>query len=156
MHDANMFGQQGMGHGPRTLTLRQSPTGRVIIVIVAERENKREESREREREKYEGKERRKRETRKDERKREGEERERERSPPLKNPPCVRAKRAHVEHMRPFCRSTRRRFEPTHGRFSACQAHTPHTTRHTHKHTHTHTNAWTRAWRATDRDLETKK
>ena len=62
MHDANMLDQQGMGHGPRTLTLWQvgavcterEPTGRVLIVIVAEkeeREDKREESREREREK---------------------------------------------------------------------------------------------------------
>ena len=65
MHDANMLDQQGMGHGPRTLTLWQvravctqrEPTGRVIIVIVAEkeeREDKREESRERERENREG------------------------------------------------------------------------------------------------------
>ena len=44
LHDANMFGQQGMGHDPRTPTLRQvrevctqrEPTERVIIVIVAE------------------------------------------------------------------------------------------------------------------------
>ena len=61
-----------MDHDPRTLTLRQvravfyrDPIGRVIIVIVAEREDMREESREREREKYEEK----RERRKDERKR---------------------------------------------------------------------------------------
>ena len=49
----------------------------MIIVIVAEREDKREESREKQREKYGGRERRKRERRKDERKREGEEREAE-------------------------------------------------------------------------------
>ena len=32
---------------------------------------------------------------------------------FKTPPCVLAKRAHVENMRAFCRHTRRRFEPTH-------------------------------------------
>ena len=66
LHDANMLGQQGMGHGPRTPTLRQD---RAVFAEreradwtsdhVAEREDKREESREREREKYEGRERRK-------------------------------------------------------------------------------------------------
>ena len=58
LHDANMFGQQGMGHDPRTPTLRQvrevctqrEPTERVIIVIVAERE-KREKERDTRREK---------------------------------------------------------------------------------------------------------
>ena len=33
---------------------------------------------------------------------------------FKTLPCVPAKRAHVEHMRAFCRHTRKRFEPTHG------------------------------------------
>ena len=33
---------------------------------------------------------------------------------FKTHPCVPAKRAHVEHMRPFCRHTWMRFEPTHG------------------------------------------
>ena len=68
LHDANMFARQGMSQGTRTPTLsqvravctRREPTGRVIIVIVAEREDrrekeeredKREESREREGEK---------------------------------------------------------------------------------------------------------
>ena len=32
---------------------------------------------------------------------------------FKTPPCVPAKRPHVEHMRAFCRYTRRRFECTH-------------------------------------------
>ena len=82
--------------------------------------------------------------------------ERERRDPLpsllpvcrfKTSPCVPAKRAHVEHMRAFCRHTRKRFEPTHGDvlflhtkgLSACQAapHTPHTT-HTTKHHNTKT------------------
>ena len=85
---------QGMGHGPRTLTLWQvravctqrEPTGGVIIVIVAEKEEKREreERREREREKEE-EERRKRERRGDERK-SGRER---------SLPCVGSKRLRV-------------------------------------------------------------
>ena len=33
---------------------------------------------------------------------------------FKTPPCVTAKRTHVEHMRAFCTYTRRPFEPTHG------------------------------------------
>ena len=33
---------------------------------------------------------------------------------FKTPPCVPAKRSHVEHMRAFCWHTRRRFEPSHG------------------------------------------
>ena len=63
LHDANTFGQQGMGHSPRTPTLRKvravftererEPTGRVIIVIVIEREEKREEGEERGREREE-------------------------------------------------------------------------------------------------------
>ena len=108
MHDANMFGQQGMGQSTRTPTLspvramctQRETTGRVIIVIVAEREDKREESSEREREKYEG-----REGKRKERTREREKEKRERGLPLlfqnvsmcrfKTPPCVPAKRAHV-------------------------------------------------------------
>ena len=45
-----MFARQGMGQGPRTLALRASqgrvqgePTGRAIIVIVIEREEKERE-----------------------------------------------------------------------------------------------------------------
>ena len=56
-----MFARQGMSQSTRTPTLSQvravciqrEPTGRVIIVIVAEREDKREESRGREGEKKE-------------------------------------------------------------------------------------------------------
>ena len=85
-----------MGHGPRTLTLWQvgavctqrELTGRVLIVIVAEkegREDKREESREREREK--------------ERRKKGREKEREREEPpvcrFKTSPCVGSKRLRV-------------------------------------------------------------
>ena len=33
---------------------------------------------------------------------------------FKTPPCVPARRPHVEHMRASCRCTRRRFETTHG------------------------------------------
>ena len=54
LHDANMLDQQGMGHDPRTPTVRQvrevctqrEPTERVIIVIVAEREERKKEIRE--------------------------------------------------------------------------------------------------------------
>ena len=55
LHDTNIIAKQGMDRSPRTLTLRQvravctqrEPTGRVIIVIVAEREDEREEREER-------------------------------------------------------------------------------------------------------------
>ena len=127
LHDANMFGQ-GMGHGPRTLTLRQvravfterEPTGRVISVIVAEREDKREESREREREEYEGR----------------EQRERERPPVcrFKTSRVYVQQRAHVFNMRAFCWYTRRRFEPTHCGFPRAKprhTHNTHTTPHAH-------------------------
>ena len=70
---------------------RESPTGRVIIVIVAEREE-REDKREREREKAE-------------------------NPSVcrfKTSPCVPGKRPHVLDMRAFSRYTRRRLERTHG------------------------------------------
>ena len=33
---------------------------------------------------------------------------------FKMPPCVLARRPHVEHIRAFCRCTRRHFETTHG------------------------------------------
>ena len=64
MHDANMFARQGRSQSTRTPTLSQvravctqrEPTGRVIIVIVTERE-----------EQERGKERRERRERKDER-----------------------------------------------------------------------------------------
>ena len=63
--------------------------------------------------------------------------------PSQNPPCVDSKRPrvyrhHAQHMCAWCRYTRRRFEPTHGGFSACQAaphHTHNTTQHTTQHTH---------------------
>ena len=58
LHDANMFAKQGISQSTGTLTLRQvravctqrEPTGRVIIVIVAEREDKREKRGEKENE----------------------------------------------------------------------------------------------------------
>ena len=94
-----MFGQQGMGQGPCTLTRRaravckeREPTGRVISVVVAERKEKREdnreESRERERMRRTTEERKK----KEERKREG---TRERREPPFLPPCVGSKRLRV-------------------------------------------------------------
>ena len=82
-----MFGQQGMGPGPCTLTLWQvravctqrEPTGRVIIVIFIEREEKRE------REENDGREKRR-------RKREREKgREREENPLPPSSPCVGSK-----------------------------------------------------------------
>ena len=60
---------------------------------------------------------------------------------FKTPPCVPATRPHVDHMRTCCRYTRRRFESTHGDFSACQA-APHTHTHTHTNTQTHTHCTT--------------
>ena len=137
MHDPNMFGQQGMDQGPCTLTLWQvravctqrEPTGRVINVIVTEREKeekRREERRRRERER----ERMKRTT--EERKREGtREREREKRTPPFSPsllpvwrfemyPCVGSKRfrvyrqnARMFNMCAFCLYTRKSFEPAH-------------------------------------------
>ena len=120
LHVANMFGQQGMGQGPMhsgTWGQVGAVRGRAIIVIVTER---REERRERE-----GKEKRKRtkEEIKTNRREEKNEREREGSRVqvpnvsvcwFKRSPCVRAKRACVEHMRAFCRYTRKRFACTHG------------------------------------------
>ena len=77
MHDANMFARQGRSQSIRTPTLSQvravctqrEPTGRVINVIVTEREEQREEKREEKEERTRG--------------------ERERSP------CVGSKRLHV-------------------------------------------------------------
>ena len=53
LHDTNIIARQGMGQSTRTPTLSQvravstqrEPTGRVIIVIVTEREERREEKR---------------------------------------------------------------------------------------------------------------
>ena len=91
-----MFAKQGVDRSPRTLTLWQvravctqrEPTGREIIVIVAEREERREEKRE---EKEIEKEKRKRKRRKREREKEEREREREKAPPS----CVGSKRLRV-------------------------------------------------------------
>ena len=59
MHDANMFARQGMSQSTRAPTLSQvravctqrEPTGRVIIVIVAEREEREDKRGKRAREK---------------------------------------------------------------------------------------------------------
>ena len=83
-----MLDQQGMGHGPRTLTLWQvravciqrEPTGRVTIIIVAEREEREDKRGKREeRERAEKENERKREGRTtEERKKKGREKEGER------------------------------------------------------------------------------
>ena len=89
-----MFGQQGMGQGPCTLTLWQvravctqrEPTGRVIVVIVTEREEKEKRKRTNEendgREKEEGREKERRD-------------EREKRTPPPSSPCVGSKRLRV-------------------------------------------------------------
>ena len=77
LHDANMFAKQGMSQSTGTLTLRQvrvvctqrEPTGRVIIVIVAEREKREDkrgkrEEKEREEKENDGREKERREERK--------------------------------------------------------------------------------------------
>ena len=123
-YNVNMFAKQRMNRSTRTPTLSQvravctqrEPTGRVIIVIVTESEEKREERRERERERRkeenDGRERVKKEGRKREgtREREGErergmerETQREKRTPssllstceFKTSPCVRSKRHRV-------------------------------------------------------------
>ena len=168
--------KQGMSQSTGTLTLRQvravctqrEPTGRVIIVIVAERE---------EREEKEG--------RKENDGREKEIRGERKSEEtlslvcrLKTSPCVRSKRFRVYWQNARMLNTCGRFAGTHGCvlnlhtetfltytrvFSAFQAalHTTHTTQHTTPHTThnahtTHTNAWTRAQSTTDRDLECER
>ena len=118
LHFANMFGQQGMDGSPRTLTLWQvravctqrEPTGRVIIVIVAERKERRQEREERKREENDGREKRRRKRTTEERERERRrkrEREKEREgwrerrePPLPSSPCVGSKRLRVGSKRP--------------------------------------------------------
>ena len=94
-----MFARQGMSQRTRTPTLSQvravctqrEPTGRVIIVIVAEREE-RDDKRGKREERREAKERRtdreKRESKKD--------REHDRREGFKTLPCVSGKRPHVE------------------------------------------------------------
>ena len=120
---------------------RESPTGRVIIVIVAERgerRQEREERRERER-----------------RKRTTEKRKREENPPspppplflpsllsvcrFKTSPCVLAKRAHVElHTGRFPRAKPRHIQTTHTKHTKHKKHTSHTlSAHTHNHFNTH-------------------
>ena len=63
---------------------------------------------------------------------------------FKTLPCVPVKRAHVEHMRAFCRHRRKRFEPTHGDVLNLHmgvfrvpSRATHTTPHTHRHNPTH-------------------
>ena len=100
MHDANMFARHGMSQSTGTPTLSQvravctqrEPTGRVIIVIVAEREeraDKREESRERE-----GERERARKTDR-EQARKKEKAENSSVCRFKTPPCVRSRRLRV-------------------------------------------------------------
>ena len=138
---------------------RESPTGRVIIVIVAEREDKRgKREREKRREERRGEEK-EGQTERRERARKTEKAENPSVCAFKTPPCVPGKRPHVLDMRAFSRYTRRRLERTHGGvlnlhtegFSACQPHhtkqhnttqntTPPTkhTSHAHNHVNTHT------------------
>ena len=87
----------------RVYTERE-PTGRVTIVIVAEREDKREESREGEREKYEG----------SERKKKGREKERRRGERERGLPCVGSKRLRVYRQNARMCSTCARFAGTTG------------------------------------------
>ena len=145
------------GHSPRTLTLRpvravfteRDPTGRVIIVLVAERKKTRKtrqekeksetsrERRERERRKRGRRERRKR----GRREREGKERE-------GGPPCVGSKRLHIYRQNARMCSTYARFVGMHGgvlnlhtrglRVPSRATHTTDTTHHT-LHTNTSTN-----------------
>ena len=119
-----MFARQGMSQSTRTPTHSQvravctqrETTGRVIIVNVAEREDKREESRERDKRREE-------ERRGEEEKRREQEKQRRR----KTPPCVDSKRLRVcvqdasvcTGKTPACVGhagvfTRRRLERTHG------------------------------------------
>ena len=82
LHDANMFGQEGMDHGPRTLTLKQVRAvctrreirldERSLSSLLTGKTRKREESRERERDKYEGREKEEGREREGTREREGE------------------------------------------------------------------------------------
>ena len=139
-----MLDQQGMGHDPRTPTVRQvrevctqrEPTERVIIVIVAERRERKRETREE----------RKRETREEKGRERTRERERRDPPPpflppsllpvcrFKTLPCVGSKRFRVwvQNARMF--KTCARFEPTHG--SVLNLHTRDFQRATHHHTTT--------------------
>ena len=170
LDDTNMFAKQGMDRSPRTLTLWQiravctqtEPTGREIIVIVAERgRQERREQRKREEKENDGREKEKMDKRQREKRAPSPSLSPPSPPPLlpslprvyaqnvsvcrfKTAPCMPAKRAHVFNMRAFCRYTRRRLERKHGDvfsihtggFSACQAapQTPHTAHHRH-HTH---------------------
>ena len=122
MHDTNIIAKRGMDRSPRTLTLRQvravctqrEPTGRVIIVTVAERgrekerrekraerREKREEKRDkREREKERKREREKERKRERERERERREKEKEKTTTTvvwhaENPSVCRFKNASV-------------------------------------------------------------
>ena len=127
--------------GKSELCVQRKPTGRVIIVIVTDREEKRKDKREqrkitRERETEEG----------EERKRERDERE-IREPPSsspcvgsKRPPCVGSKRFRVcrQNARMFnTEAFLRRFEPAHGVFFRVSRrathHTPPNTQHTTIH-----------------------
>ena len=135
-----MFARQGMSQSTRTPTLSQvravctqrEPTGRVIIVIVAEREEREDKRGKRAREKR----------REKRRKRREEKAENTSVCSFKTPPCVRSGRLRVyeENARMF--NTCGRFLGTHGgvlnlhteRFSACQAAPHHTTNRTHNTT----------------------
>ena len=140
---------------------RESPTGRVIIVIVAEREKTREMER-REKRRGENRERRKERARK---------KEKAENPSVcrfKTPPCVRSRRLHVQHTRAFsaCQAAphnthntnithntdtihTRQHHNTHHMRTTMSTHTSHI--HVHIHVHTPHNAQS----TTDRDLETK-
>ena len=158
-----MLAKQGMSQSTGTLTLRQvravctqrEPTGRVIIVIVAE-----SEEREDKRGKREEKERRERERTTEERKREGTREREKRTPhtsPLPSSPCVRSQRFRVYWQNARMLNTCRRFAGTHGCVlnlhtetfftytrgvfrvpgrATHRQHTPHRTHTTHT-THTH-------------------
>ena len=130
-----MIARQGMGQSTRTPTLSQvravstqrEPTGRVIIVIVAEREERREERRERRKRREERREERRRETRRDgdekrqkERQTEGqtEHERREGGKPsvcrFKTLPCVRSGRLRVYPANARMFNTCGRFPGSHG------------------------------------------
>ena len=85
MHDTNMFAKQGMSQSTGTLTqvravcTQREPTGRVIIVIVAEREDKREEREEGREKRREEKARKKEETRREEKRKKERQTERQRA-----------------------------------------------------------------------------
>ena len=157
MHNANMFGQQGMDRSPRTLTLwpvravctQREPTGRVIIVIVTERREREDKRGKRERVKR-GEER-KRERKKDRQRERKTEKAENPSVCLvqnafvcafKTPPCVHGKRPHDK---PHYTTRNNTTQHTH---------TPQHTSHAHNHVNTHTHA-PNAQSTTDRDLETK-